>query len=137
MATITEARLEITHDHKKKLVRPVVTCKVNFTPMELCLMRACPEQRMFNLKCQLWGEDSFLTGADDHLWTYSTVYYFPDPTPTATETRTFQVVPDGVLGEGVLDEDWGTDEVYGKLILRNLFTLVQITRKTNVVSHRF
>ena len=133
MATITEAKLNITHDHKKKTARPIVTCKVNFTPMELCLMKACPEQKMFKLKCQLWGEDSGLFGADDFLYTYSNVYYFPDPTPTLSETRTFDVT----VGEGLLDEDWGTDEVYGKLLLTNLFTTVRITKKTNVVSHSF
>jgi len=133
MATITEAKLKITHDHRKKTAQPVVTCKVNFTAMELCLMKTCPEQKMFKLKCQLWGKDSGLTGADDYLYTYSAVYYFPDPTPVLSEARTFDVT----LGEGVLDEDWGIDEVYGKLLLTNLFTAVRITKKTNVVSHRF
>ena len=41
------------------------------------------------------------------------------------------------LGEGVLDEDWGTDEIYGKLILTNEYTLVQVKKKTNQVSHNF
>ena len=41
------------------------------------------------------------------------------------------------VGEGLLDEDWGTDEIYGKLILYNLFTFVQIKKKTNTVSHSF
>ena len=134
MATITDRILVITHDHEKRLARPVVTCKVNFTGLELCQMKACREHKMFKLKCQLWGEDSFLTGADDFLWTYANVYYFPDPTPTATESRSFDVT----LGEGVLDEDsGGPDEVYGKLILTNLASMVRITKKTNTVSHRF
>ena len=50
-----------------------------------------------------------------------------------SETRTFEVV----LGEGVLDEDWGQDEVYGKLILTNLFSLVPVIKKSNVVHHSF
>jgi hypothetical protein len=133
MASITDAKLSIRHDHPKKLAYVTVTCKVNFTGMEMCLMEACPRQRMFKLKCQLWGADSFLTGGDDHLWTFINVYYFPDPTPTTPEDRKFEVT----LGEGVLDEDWGTDEVYGKLILQNLFTLVKIEKKTNQVSHNF
>ena len=133
MATITDAQLRITHDHEKRTARPVVTCKVNFTGMEYCLMKGCPEQNMFKLRCQLWGADSGLTGADDYLYTYGTVYFFPDPTPAGTESRTFDVT----VGEGVLDEDWGTDEVYGKLILYNLFTLTSIKKKTNTVSHRF
>ena len=57
----------------------------------------------------------------------------PDGNPTATEARTFTVV----LGEGVLDEDWGQDEVFGKLLLTNLGSLVQVTKKTNTISHSF
>src|SRR4026208_303511 len=106
MASITNAKLVLTHDHNKKTVRSVVTCDVNFTSLELCQMKTCRESRLFKLKCQLWGADSGLTGADDFLFTYSTVFFFPDPTPTGTESRTFDVV----LGEGVLDEDWGEDE---------------------------
>jgi hypothetical protein len=133
MASIIKANLAITHDHKKKTARAVVTGIVSFTPYELCLMKTCPQQKMFKLKCQLWGKDSGLTGADDFLYTYPNVYYFPDPTPTPEETRVFDVT----LGEGVLDEDWGEDEVYGLLKLQNLFTLVQVTKKTNVVHHSF
>ena len=70
MASITNATLHIHHDHGKDTARPHVTCTVNFTGTELCLMRACPEQNMFKLRCQLWGADSGLTGADDYLYTY-------------------------------------------------------------------
>lgn len=133
MATITNAKLVLTHDHHKKTVQAVVTCNVNFTALELCQMKACRETRFFKLKCQLWGADSGLTGADDFLFTYSNVFFFPDTTPTATESRKFDVL----LGEGVLDEDWGEDEVYGLLKLVNLATMVQVTKKTNTVSHSF
>jgi len=97
------------------------------------MMKACPGARLFKLKCQLWGADSGLTGADDFLYTYGTVFYFPDPTPTASETRTFDVL----AGEGLLDEDWDEDEVYGKLLLQNLTTMVQVTKKSNQVHHSF
>ena len=133
MATITNAILTLTHDHEKKTVRAVVKCNVNFTALEQCQMKACSQARFFKLKCQLWGEDSGLTGADDFLFTYSNVFFFPDATPAATESRTFDVL----LGEGVLDEDWGEDEVYGLLKLVNLSTLVEVKKKTNTVSHRF
>ena len=133
MATITDRKLALTHDHTKRTVRAVVTCKVNFTALELCQMKACSGARLFKLKCQLWGADSGLTFGDDFLFTYSDVFFFPDPTPTATESRTFTVL----LGEGVLDEDWGQDEVYGLLKLTNLSTLVQVQKKTNTVSHSF
>lgn len=133
MATITNASLSLAHDHQKKTVRAVVKCNVNFTPLEVCQMKACPGARLFKLKCQLWGADSGLTGADDYLYTYSNVFYFPDPSPAAVESRTFDVL----LGEGVLDEDWGEDEIYGKLILSNLSSMVAISKKTNQVSHSF
>jgi hypothetical protein len=133
MATITSANLALTHDHTKKTVRAVASCRVNFTALELCQMKTCSGNRFFKLKCQLWGADSGLTGADDFLFTYSDVFFFPDTTPTGSESRTFDVL----LGEGVLDEDWGEDEVYGLLKLVNLSTLVQVTKKTNTVSHSF
>lgn len=133
MATITNAVLAISHDHTKKTARPVVKCTVNFTPLELCQMKTCAGTRLFKLKCQLWGADSGLTGADDFLYTYSNVFYFPDPSPTPSENRAFDVL----VGEGLLDEDWGEDEIYGKLILQNLSTMVQITKKTNEVHHSF
>ncbi len=52
--------------------------------------------------------------------------FFPDPTPTADESRSFEAI----VGEGVLDEDLGTDEVYAKLTLTNLNTHVSISKKT-------
>ena len=133
MASITNAVLSISHDHRKQLAVPTVKCKVKFSALELCQMKNCPEAKLFKLKCQLWGQDGFLTGADDFLFTYSNVFYFPDSSPAATEDRTFTVT----LGEGVLDEDWGQDEIYGKLILQNLLTGNSGSRNTNVVSHSF
>jgi hypothetical protein len=133
MASITNATLSLTHNHQKKTVQAVAKCEVNFTALEQCQMKTCSGVRHFKLKCQLWGADSGLTGADDFLYTYTTVYYFPDPTPTATESRTFDIV----LGEGVLDEDWGEDEVYALFKLQNLSTLVQVKKNSNTVSHRF
>jgi hypothetical protein len=133
MATITNANLQITIDANTRKATPVVKCTVNFTPLELCQMKTCKDVHWFKLKCQLWGEDGGLTGADDFLYAYSTVFYFPDPTPTASESRSFTAV----VSEGVLDEDWGEDEVYGKLILTNLSSLVQVQKKTNVVHYSF
>ena len=134
MATITNAVLSLTHNHEKKTVRAVVRCTVNFTPLELCQMKTC-SGRWFKLKCQVWGSEKAEPwfGGDDLLFTYANVFFFPDATPAATETKTFDVL----LGEGVLDEDWGRDEVYGKLILVNLATLVSISKKTNIVPHHF
>jgi len=134
MATITDRKLTLTHDHTKKTVRAVVTCKVNFTALERFQMNGAPQGSFFKLKCQLWGADSGLFGDDDFLFTYPEVFFFPDPTPAATESRTFTVL----LGEGVLDEDAGQDEVYGLLRLTNLSNpLLSVKKKTNEVSHSF
>jgi hypothetical protein len=133
MATITNAQLALVHDHRKRTVLATVKANVNFSTLEVCQMKSCSEAKLFKLKCQLWGSDSGLTGADDFLYTYTKVFYFPDPTPAATESVTFTET----LGEGVLDEDWGEDEVYGKLKLQNLFTLVEVTKNTNTVHHSF
>lgn len=131
MASITNRVLKITHDHKKRTANPIVTCTVNFSVLELCQMRNCPEARFFKLKCQLWGDDPF---SDDFLYTYSDVYFFPDSAPSASENRMFDVT----VGEGLLDEDWlGKDEIYGKLMLYNLSTGVVIRKNTNVVQHSF
>ncbi|MGF1613004.1 MAG: hypothetical protein ACFCVA_03575 [Gammaproteobacteria bacterium] len=82
------------------------------------------------------GEDNglgALINPDDVLFIYSDIFNFPDPTPTATETRTFEVT----VGESLLDEDIGRDEIYGLLILTNLATNAQIKKKTNVVTGWF
>lgn len=134
MASISNQKLVITHDHVKKTARCVVTCKVSFDALEQFLMK---QGLKFKLKCELWGDDSGLTGSDDKLFTYTPVKYFPDTTPTPSENVTFDVV----LGEGVLDEDGFlggyVDEVYGKLTLTNLYTTVTTSKNTNVVSHSF
>ncbi|MBI2764736.1 MAG: hypothetical protein HYX53_02360 [Chloroflexi bacterium] len=133
MANIINRVLTLQHDHRKKVVKATVKCDVTFSELELCQMKACSEGRHYKLKCQLWGEDGGFTFGDDFLFTYSNAFFFPDGTPNASESRTFDVT----LGEGVLDEDWGQDEVYGKLMLTNLTTGSQLVKKTNTVSHSF
>ena len=73
------------------------------------------------------------TGGDDHLFTYPTLKFFPDASPTSTEEVTFSAV----VGEGVLNEDLGGDEIYGKLILTNEFTLNEVKKNTNQVNGDF
>ncbi len=125
MATITGASINIVSDSKAKTAKVTVKCNVKFTPVELCQMKSCGG-RWFKLKCQLWGADSGLNFGDDPLFTFPSVLFFPDPTPTADESRSFEAI----VGEGVLDEDLGTDEVYAKLTLTNLNTHVSISKKT-------
>lgn len=133
MAKILNAVLSLTHDQTKRTVRAVAKCTVKFTDLELCEMKTCQVANMFKLKCKLRGADSGLTGADDQLFTYPSSVFFPDADPTSAEHRTFDVV----VGEGVLDEDWGQDEVYARFQLVNLYTLVAVSKDSNVVSHSF
>lgn len=130
MATITNATLTISHNHTSKTGKVIAKCNVNFTAFEINQMK---QGLQFKLICQLWGADSGLNGADDFLYTMPTVKYFPDANSTATESVTFEAT----VGEGVLNEDTGTDEVYAKLKLTNLYTLVTVSKNTNEVSHSF
>lgn len=130
MATITSAKLSISRDRTKKTATPTVTCGVSFTPFEINQMQ---QGLRFRLRCQLWGADSGLTGGDDLLFTYPNLKFFPDSSPTSTEEVTFSAV----VGEGVLDEDLGTDEIFGKLILTNEFTLNEVKKNTPEVTGDF
>jgi hypothetical protein len=134
MATITAQRLAIAHNVVNRTARCTVTGTINFTQLERFLMA---QGLRFKLKAELWGDDSGLTGSDDKLFTYTPAKYFPDANPAPNENVTFDVT----LGEGVLDEDGFlggyVDEVYGKLVLTNLYTSVTVSKSTNVVSHSF
>lgn len=129
MAKVTDTHLTITSDERKETSHCVVTCKVNFTSFELSEMK---EGLRFKLDCQLWGDDSGLNGADNSLFTYST-QFFPDASPAATETATF----DATLGTSVLNEDVGSDEIYAKAVLTNTYTGQVRSGKSNVISRKF
>jgi len=132
MATITKPSLDISLPTKEQTRKVTVTCNINFTQVELCQMKACPG-RWFKLKCQLWGDDILFNGPNDHLYTFSEARYFPDATSTGVEKVQFTAN----VGEGLLDEDLGTDEVYAKLILTNLNTLVTVVKRSKVWSQSF
>ena len=130
MASITNAKLGIAVDSAKKTARCTVTCKVFFTAYEL---REMKEGLKFVLHCSLWGEDlGNWLNPDDFLYSYGSKY-FPDATPASPESVSFDVT----VGVSLLDEDWGTDEVYGLLTLRNLYTGNTVKRKTNVITRNF
>jgi hypothetical protein len=129
MANVWSAHLAISHDHVKKLAAVTVRVKLAFTTYELKQMK---DGLQFKCKCELWGADSGFNGADDKLYVLSPKY-FPDASPSGTEEISFQVT----LGEGVLDEDWGRDEVYAHVVLQNLFTQTKSSKNSNTVEHRF
>jgi len=130
MASLVNPKLNITVDSAKKTARCVVTCKVYFTTYE---MREMKEGLRFVLHCSLWGEDlGMWLNPDDFLYSYGSKF-FPDATPASPENVTFDVT----VGVSLLDEDWGTDEVYALLTLKNLYTNVTVQRKSNVVVRSF
>lgn len=132
MASISNAHLDIKHNHDKKTARVVVTAQVTFSPIELFLLK---NGLTFRLKGALKGADSGLKGADDHLWTFKPIP-IADRTPQETVKLTFEET----LGEDVLDEDKITnpkDEVYARLTLVDQYTGREYVKDTNEVSHYF
>ena len=132
MVYITDATLTISHDHTKKTARPIARAKINFSPIEFCMMKNCQETKLYRVNCQLWGSDPW-PNPDDYRYTYNQVFYLPDQSPNASESVTF----DNTVGQGVLNEDWGRDEIYAKIIAYNLFTFGRSDRNTNTVKHHF
>jgi hypothetical protein len=130
MASLSNANLTLTRDTDKKTVRAVASVRITFTTFELNQMK---QGLRFRLRAKLMGADSGLFGGDDDLFTYTPSKTFPDATPNNVENATFDVV----LGEGVLDEDTGTDEIYAKFELTNLFTLVTVRRNSPEVTGNF
>jgi hypothetical protein len=88
---------------------------------------------MPTLGFRLWGSDSGLTGSNGFLYTYPSLKLFPDATISQVESVKFQ----SEIGEGVLSEDVGGDEIYGLLRLTNMLSGGVISKKTNEVSGSF
>lgn len=137
MATITNARLEITRDRSRKTVRPKVTATIRFTELERNFMKLGLN---YSLRCELMGDDAGPFNGDDRLYRYRGSRRFPDGTPSGSEEITFVET----IASDVLDEDDSIfnrgDEVYGHLILTSDFALFgasTITRNTNVIEGRF
>lgn len=127
MATITNAKLEVGSNAATGTSNCVVTCRVSFTKYELNEMK---EGLKFALHCTLWGEDSITP--DDFIFSYASKHY-PDASPSNPELATFTAT----LGTNLLNEDFGTDEVFGRLRLKNLYTGNVVNAKTNVVKRSF
>jgi hypothetical protein len=125
---ISNANLNITVDSARSTARCVVTCRVYFTSYE---RREMAEGLRFVLYCSLWGQDlGWWLNPDDYLYSYASTYFSE---PDSPQGASFEAT----LGLSLLNEDWGTDEVYGKLTLRNLYNDRRVTAKTNVVRRKF
>ena len=134
MANLSNLVLVLNRDKARKIVNVKVTGNVNFTGLELCMMKQCKESAHFKLKCKLYGEDTpFFTGADDLLFIFPNVILYPDANPSGTESFSFQTT----VGESLLNEDWGQDEIYAKAELTNNLSLNTVAKKSNVVTGWF
>ncbi len=132
MAKITNAALTITEELPagKSVVK--VTCRVKFSPLDVNLMRSGLGYR---LNCRIWGEDwgqDSWIDPDNSLFSFESKRY-PDINPTPNEDVTFETK----INTSILNEDSGTDEIYGQLTLSNNFNSDKIRKKTNVIIHKF
>jgi hypothetical protein len=134
MASITKAKLTISKTPANGTALCTVDCTVSFSSYEMGEMK---KGLKFRLDCSLWGEDlGNWLNPDDFIFNY-TSKFFPDATPTSSENYQFKET----LGLGLLNEDpsllFPTDEVYGLLTLKNLYTQIKVQKKTNVVTGNF
>jgi len=132
MATIANARLTINLSLPANQADVVVECVVRFTQLEMFLMQ---NGLRFRLDCKVWGEDlgqGNWLDADDFLFTYDSKF-FPDASPTQVENVTGQNAFRRRMNKNVINEDSGTDEIYGELTLTNLENNNKVKLKTNVI----
>lgn len=123
---IVDEKLIIDHNQNRKLANVTVSGEIRFSPQEMYQMINY-EEKLFKLKCELWGQDII---DKDKLYTFNPLKYYPSYTPNPIERFTFKEI----LGQGVLDEDVGKEEIYAKLILTNLLTGNQVIDKTQATS---
>jgi hypothetical protein len=82
----------------------------------------------YKLRCNIRGEDPIF---DDALFTMPNIYEFSNHNyPTSAYWQ-------HDVDRSYLNEDWGTDEVYAKIILMNLTQHFTNVRKTNVIKREF
>ena len=107
-----------------------VECDIKFNELELCQMRTCEKTTLFELRCSLYGDDPLF---DDHLFDFGEVKSYPDGSPASDVHAVFETnaTPNS------LNEDWGTDELYGRLKLTNMLNRHELVRDTNIVSRSF
>lgn len=132
MATLAAAKLNISLNLPSSNAKVVVTCDIRFSRLEQFLMT---HGLRFRLNCKLWGKDlgqGLPRDPDDPLFNYPTKF-FPDANPTPVEQVRFEAsVP-----LSLLNEDAGTDQIYGELILTNLEFDKVVKSRTNVVVYQF
>jgi len=130
MAGLANPVLTLTRDRAAKTVRAVARCRINFNPVELEAMQQ--GLLRFRLRARLFGADPVVLGGDSNLFTFVPPKIYPDATPNNFEDATFEET----LGEVVLDEDLGTEEIFARFELTNELVQTAIARNSPVVSGR-
>ena len=131
MPYLSNCTLTTKRDSAKKLIAVTAKATVNFSTLERSFMSLFPAERYYRLKCKLYGEDGWLD-QDNVLYVFTDAFYFPDGTvPDGTERRTFEVT----LGEGVLDEDLGRDEVYARFSIYSYLASRTVSRMDTETVH--
>jgi hypothetical protein len=131
MPSITNRVLTIERREGGKNYNVRVECDIQFTDIELCQMKVCGEEtKLYKLKCSVLGDDPVF---DDFLFSYSDVKYYPEGNPIPKEHAIFETSASG----GLLNEDWGTDDLFARLTLQNLASHVSIEKDTDVIHANF
>jgi hypothetical protein len=124
MATISDARLNISCNSGTGICNCVVTGRVAFSQFEL---NSQQQGLTYRLRCRLIGDDPI---DNDLLFVYP-ARFFPDATPSLSESFRFETN----LGRNILNEDpEGGDEIFAELRLSNptLQPLVVTKNTSNV-----
>jgi hypothetical protein len=130
MAIIENSQLTITTAESAGNYKVTVECDIIYSELEFSQMKSSEKTPLFSLKCSVWGADPI---ADSNLLTYTDVKYYPAGSPTSNVHAVFETS----VSRSTLDEDLGTDEVYAKLILDNLYVHGPVEKRTNTVKRNF
>lgn len=132
MVLILNRTLTVGPAEERKKYKVTVECDLHFNNLEICQMRACGgDIPVFQLRCSLWGLDPLF---DDHLFDFIEVKNYPEGSPVPDVHAIFETTASG----SALNEDWGTDEVFGRLRLKNLLMFTgYLERDTNTVERHF
>ena len=115
MATIDSAILALDAESNNQ-VEVIVACQITIPPSEA--------QSQFRLDCTVFGSDLL---RDDFIFSYESQLFFGFNAPT--NLRLEKTVSRGALNEDLV----GSDEVVGKVTLRNLTLNKVVKRNTSVV----
>lgn len=144
MANLTTPNLQIIRDNSKQTARIIVAGSALFTEYEMSQMKLGLK---FRMECRIIGDDAspgsndkftdiftgdFFDRANNVLFVFNPKTY-PDGSPSSTEKYSFEAT----VGQSLLNEDKGGDEIVARVTLINLYTGNRVERRTNLVKGDF